>query len=78
MGCLKSKARADKSTDPEPVEILSIKKQYRAGEESGVQPYVMDFAERLAKDIVSRAVLQWAELEQRYSDIPYIEADCDS
>ncbi|KAL4617981.1 small membrane A-kinase anchor protein [Arapaima gigas] len=38
-----------------------------------VAPALLDYAERLSEDIVARAVQQWAELDSRYSDIPYIE-----
>ncbi|KAL4635620.1 small membrane A-kinase anchor protein [Arapaima gigas] len=47
-----------------------------AGPEVGpphVDPMLLDYAQRLSEEIVSRAVQQWAELDSRYSDIPYIE-----
>ncbi|XP_076016668.1 small membrane A-kinase anchor protein [Genypterus blacodes] len=40
-----------------------------------VNPVLLDFAQKLSEEIVARAVQQWAEVEHRYSDIPYIECD---
>lgn len=41
----------------------------------GVNPVLLDYAQRLSEEIVARAVQQWAEVDSRYSDIPYIECD---
>ncbi|KAL6054879.1 hypothetical protein STEG23_020103 [Scotinomys teguina] len=38
-------------------------------------PMVVEFAERLAKEIVQDAVQQWAGENIKYYDIPYIESD---
>ncbi|KPP56410.1 hypothetical protein Z043_125973 [Scleropages formosus] len=40
-----------------------------------VDPVLLDYAQRLSEEIVARAVQQWAELDGRYGDIPYIECD---
>uniref|UniRef100_A0AAY4EHZ5 Small membrane A-kinase anchor protein n=1 Tax=Denticeps clupeoides TaxID=299321 RepID=A0AAY4EHZ5_9TELE len=40
-----------------------------------VNPVLLDYAQRLSEEIVARAVQQWAEVDSRYSDIPYIECD---
>uniref|UniRef100_A0A3B4AD30 Small membrane A-kinase anchor protein n=1 Tax=Periophthalmus magnuspinnatus TaxID=409849 RepID=A0A3B4AD30_9GOBI len=40
-----------------------------------VSPALLDFAQRLSEEIVSRAVQQWVEVDRRYVDIPYIECD---
>uniref|UniRef100_A0A8C6T9S6 Small membrane A-kinase anchor protein n=1 Tax=Neogobius melanostomus TaxID=47308 RepID=A0A8C6T9S6_9GOBI len=40
-----------------------------------VNPVLLDYAQRLSEEIVARAVQQWAEVDRRYVDIPYIECD---
>ncbi len=40
-----------------------------------VNPVLLDYAQKLSEEIVARAVKQWAEVDSRYSDIPYIECD---
>lgn len=40
-----------------------------------VNPVLLDYAHKLSEEIVARAVQQWAEVDHRYSDIPYIECD---
>lgn len=40
-----------------------------------VNPVLLDYAQRLSEEIVSRAVQQWVEVDRRYIDIPYIECD---
>ncbi|CAL8240617.1 unnamed protein product [Merluccius merluccius] len=42
---------------------------------AGVHPALLEYAQRLSEEIVSRAVQQWADIDSRYSDIPYIECD---
>lgn len=44
-------------------------------ETSGVDVVLLEYAQRLSEDIVTRAVRQWAEVDRRYCDIPYIECD---
>ncbi|CAI9623720.1 unnamed protein product [Staurois parvus] len=38
-------------------------------------PVLLEYAERLSEEIVTKAVKQWAEVDRKYSDIPYIESD---
>ncbi|KAG9467414.1 hypothetical protein GDO78_014991 [Eleutherodactylus coqui] len=38
-------------------------------------PVLLEYAQRLSEDIVHKAVMQWAEVDSKYSDIPYIESD---
>ncbi|KAM4023871.1 small membrane A-kinase anchor protein [Anomaloglossus baeobatrachus] len=38
-------------------------------------PVLLEYAHRLSEEIVSKAVKQWAEVDSKYSDIPYIESD---
>lgn len=86
MGCVKSKcnkptqnsstvARADgvpgKERDEKGVQVYSEADQ----DASRVNPALLNYAQRLSEEIVSRAVQQWAEVDSRYSDIPYIECD---
>lgn len=89
MGCLKSKHRdaaqgacsmrsterkLGKGTRAERVALINS--EMGPEEESlPVDPVLLDYAQRLSEDIVARAVQQWAELDSRYSDIPYIECD---
>lgn len=42
---------------------------------ASVNPVLLEYAQRLSEEIVSRAVQQWADVDSRYSDIPYIECD---
>ncbi|KAG7282323.1 hypothetical protein CRUP_002711 [Coryphaenoides rupestris] len=42
---------------------------------AGVNTVLLEYAQRLSEEIVSRAVQQWADVDSRYSDIPYIECD---
>lgn len=38
-------------------------------------PVLLEYAHWLSEEIVNKAVKQWAEVESKYSDIPYIESD---
>lgn len=38
-------------------------------------PVLLEYAHRLSEEIVNKAVKQWAEVDSKYSDIPYIESD---
>lgn len=87
MGCVKSKCnkptqnsgmlkRADgvepgKERDENGVQVYSEADQ----DASRVDPVLLDYAQKLSEEILSRAVQQWAEVDSRYSDIPYIECD---
>lgn len=42
---------------------------------SRVDQVLLDYAQKLSEEIVARAVQQWAEVDSRYSDIPFIECD---
>ncbi|XDV30125.1 hypothetical protein PO909_033110 [Leuciscus waleckii] len=87
MGCMKSKHRdpTQNSGSTEKVDGKSGKQGEKAVlvfSEIGsmedpvlVNPVLMDYAQRLSEEIVARAVQQWAEVDSRYSDIPYIECD---
>ncbi|KAK9969128.1 hypothetical protein ABG768_027328 [Culter alburnus] len=87
MGCMKSKHRdpTQNSSSSEKVDGKSGKQGDKAAlvfseigsmEDSvGVNPVLLDYAQRLSEEIVARAVQQWAEVDSRYSDIPYIECD---
>ncbi|XP_039525122.1 small membrane A-kinase anchor protein [Pimephales promelas] len=87
MGCMKSKHRdpTQNSVSTEKVDGKSGKQGEKAVlvfSEIGsmedpvlVNPVLMDYAQRLSEEIVARAVQQWAEVDSRYSDIPYIECD---
>ena len=36
---------------------------------------LLEYAQRLSEEIIARAVHQWVEVDNRHSDIPYIECD---
>ncbi|XP_063067922.1 small membrane A-kinase anchor protein-like [Engraulis encrasicolus] len=36
---------------------------------------LMDFAQRMAEEIMAMAMQQWKELDRRFGDIPYIDTD---
>ncbi|XP_076119811.1 small membrane A-kinase anchor protein [Alosa pseudoharengus] len=88
MGCVKSK-KSDPTQNANSVERVDGKVGMQGGErtvlvdsETGpaqdsprVNPVLLDYAQRLSEEIVTRAVQQWAEVDSRYSDIPYIECD---
>ncbi|XP_061089426.1 small membrane A-kinase anchor protein-like [Conger conger] len=89
MGCIKSKHRdavqgacslrsanrnPGKGTRAERVALINADMGPEE-EPLAVDPALLDYAQRLSEDIVARAVQQWAEVDSRYSDIPYIECD---
>ncbi|XP_041725689.1 small membrane A-kinase anchor protein-like [Coregonus clupeaformis] len=88
MGCVKSK-KSDLTQYTNSVEKVDGKPGKRQGEnpllvhlEKGsgedsarVDPILLEYAQRLSEEIVARAVQQWVEVDNRYSDIPYIECD---
>ncbi|XP_072541560.1 small membrane A-kinase anchor protein [Salminus brasiliensis] len=88
MGCVKSK-HSEATQNSESVERVDGRPGRKRGEkailvyaETGsaedsprVNPVLLDYAQRLSEEIVARAVQQWAEVDSRYSDIPYIECD---
>ncbi|KAL2302542.1 hypothetical protein Nmel_009971 [Mimus melanotis] len=85
MGCIKSKAAFQGSNTVqderiggggegctgEKSSLLAVKAEER-GPSSTI---VLDYAQRLSRDILEQAVKQWAVTESRYSDIPFIESD---
>nr|XP_015214770.1 PREDICTED: small membrane A-kinase anchor protein [Lepisosteus oculatus]XP_015214771.1 PREDICTED: small membrane A-kinase anchor protein [Lepisosteus oculatus]XP_015214772.1 PREDICTED: small membrane A-kinase anchor protein [Lepisosteus oculatus]XP_015214773.1 PREDICTED: small membrane A-kinase anchor protein [Lepisosteus oculatus]XP_015214774.1 PREDICTED: small membrane A-kinase anchor protein [Lepisosteus oculatus]XP_015214775.1 PREDICTED: small membrane A-kinase anchor protein [Lepisoste len=89
MGCIKSKqnnltqnASSMEKADGKPKKYLDenaalVNSETRQGEEGSlrVNPGLLDYAQRLSEEIVAKAVQQWAEVDSRYSDIPYIESD---
>ncbi|KAG9271726.1 small membrane A-kinase anchor protein [Astyanax mexicanus] len=89
MGCVKSK-RSEPTQNSASAERVDGRPGRKRGEkallvyaETGsseedsprVNPVLLDYAQRLSEEIVARAVQQWAEVDSRYSDIPYIECD---
>ncbi|XP_048835535.1 small membrane A-kinase anchor protein-like [Brienomyrus brachyistius] len=88
MGCVKSK-RASQTSGANSAAKVDGRPESQGGEKAvlvsaevgpgqdspRVNAVLLDYAERLSEDILSRAVQQWAELDSRYSDIPYIECD---
>ncbi|XP_008944697.1 PREDICTED: small membrane A-kinase anchor protein [Merops nubicus] len=46
-----------------------------AGGRSASSALVLDYAQRLSREILEQAVQQWAVTESKYSDIPFIESD---
>ncbi|XP_016375678.1 small membrane A-kinase anchor protein-like [Sinocyclocheilus rhinocerous] len=87
MGCMKSKHRdpTQNSSSSEKVDgkpgkqgekAVLVFSEIGSMEDPGwVNPVLLDYAQRLSVEIVARAVQQWAEVDSRYSDIPYIECD---
>lgn len=88
MGCVKSKCSkpAQNSGTVEKEDSKSGKEQgekavlvnSEVGADQDMQrvnPVLLEYAQRLSEEIVTRAVQQWAEVDSRYSDIPYIECD---
>lgn len=39
---------------------------------------LLDYAQRMAEEIVALAVRQWDELDRQFRDIPYIDSDLSS
>lgn len=91
MGCVKSRqidssaaqdANSTEGVDRKAGARSRGEKAYLVHSEMGsadgspqVTPALLEYAQRLSEEIVSRAVQQWAEIDSRYSDIPYIECD---
>lgn len=88
MGCIKSKQR-DRRENGKPLEKAAGPQGQHADEEAAlvtaeagpgqdspkIDPVLLDYAQRLSEEIVARAVQQWAAVDSRYGDIPYIECD---
>lgn len=88
MGCVKSKRNdlASQNANSEKLEgrnkVMRGEKAYLVYSETGsvesspqVNPVLLEYAQKLSEEIVTRAVQQWVEVDSRYSDIPYIECD---
>ncbi|XP_066544020.1 small membrane A-kinase anchor protein [Amia ocellicauda] len=89
MGCIKSKqnnrtqnANSVEKADGKPKKcvdekatLVNAEAQQDGAGSPQVNPVLLDYAQRLSEEIVSKAVQQWAEVDSRYSDIPYIESD---
>ncbi|XP_061647821.1 small membrane A-kinase anchor protein-like [Phyllopteryx taeniolatus] len=76
MGCIKSK-RSATSADSEAARARS-EKTYLVHSEDGsprADTALLEYAQKLSEEIMARAVQQWAEVDRRYGDIPYIECD---
>ncbi|NXC80658.1 SMAKA protein, partial [Cercotrichas coryphoeus] len=85
MGCIKSKA-AFQGSNAVQDERIGAGGEGCAGEKSSLlalkaeergpsSTLVLDYAQRLSRDILEQAVRQWAVTESKYSDIPFIESD---
>ncbi|NXE97857.1 SMAKA protein, partial [Menura novaehollandiae] len=85
MGCIKSKA-AFQGSNAIPDERIGGGNEGCTGEKSSLlavpvqekgpsSAAVLDYAQRLSRDILEQAVKQWAVTESKYSDIPFIESD---
>ncbi|NWV58409.1 SMAKA protein, partial [Daphoenositta chrysoptera] len=85
MGCIKSKA-AFQGSNAVQDERLGGGSEGCAGEKSSLlaveaeargpqSATVLDYAQRLSREILEQAVQQWALTESKYSDIPFIESD---
>ncbi|NWT86562.1 SMAKA protein, partial [Lanius ludovicianus] len=85
MGCIKSKA-AFQGSNAVQDERIGGGSEGCAGEKSSLllvkaeekgpsSTLVLDYAQRLSREILEQAVKQWAVTESKYSDIPFIESD---
>ncbi|KAM7407835.1 hypothetical protein PAMA_003548 [Pampus argenteus] len=89
MGCVKSKRSDSAAQNANATEKLDGKtkgtkdeKAYlvhsemdSAEDSPKVNPALLEYAQKLSEEIVTRAVQQWVEVDRRYGDIPYIECD---
>ncbi|NXI75881.1 SMAKA protein, partial [Rhipidura dahli] len=85
MGCIKSKAAFQGSNAVQDEKIggggeggageksslLAVKAEERGPSSAAV----LEYAQRLSREILEQAVKQWAVTESKYSDIPFIESD---
>ncbi|NWH88912.1 SMAKA protein, partial [Aegithalos caudatus] len=84
MGCIKSKAAfqgagavqdervgGGEGCGGEKSSLLAV----QAEEKGPSSSMVLDYAQRLSREILEQAVKQWAVTESKYSDIPFIESD---
>lgn len=91
MGCFGSKdnfpdqdhsfdGKAVLVLDPVVDESTALLRDYDGGFMKGSPPaptanLLLDYAQRMAEEIVALAVRQWNELDRQYRDIPYIDSD---
>lgn len=85
MGCIKSKAALQSSSAVQDEQIRagsaggtgekSSLLAEQAEERGPSSPLVLEYAQRLSRDILEQALRQWAVTESKYSDIPFIESD---
>ncbi|XP_072768112.1 small membrane A-kinase anchor protein isoform X2 [Nerophis lumbriciformis] len=80
MGCVKSKggsyAEQDgRRTRGDKAHLVRSESGLVEISSPGVDPALLDYAQKLSEEIMTRAVQQWVEVDRRYSDIPYIECD---
>ncbi|NXP32306.1 SMAKA protein, partial [Leiothrix lutea] len=85
MGCIKSKAAFQGSGAVQDERVgaggegcggeKSSLLAARAEERGPSSAMVLDYAQRLSREILEQAVRQWAVTESKYSDIPFIESD---
>ncbi|XP_077392931.1 small membrane A-kinase anchor protein [Festucalex cinctus] len=76
MGCVKSKrsaSDADRTRRGEKAYLVRSDADDDASPRA--DPALLDYAQKLSEEIMARAVQQWAEVDRRYGDIPYIECD---
>ncbi|XP_077436740.1 small membrane A-kinase anchor protein [Vanacampus margaritifer] len=76
MGCVKSKRSASRA-DGEAARTRGDKAYLVRSEDASprADPALLEYAQKLSEEIMARAVQQWAEVDRRYGDIPYIECD---
>ncbi|MBN3288929.1 SMAKA protein, partial [Polyodon spathula] len=89
MGCIKSKhsnlaenanlvektdSKENKSSEDKTA-LVNSELHCRDNGSALVNPMLLDYAQRLSEEIVRQAVQQWAVVDSRYSNIPYIESD---
>ncbi|OCT63926.1 hypothetical protein XELAEV_18045022mg [Xenopus laevis] len=89
MGCIKSKQdctvhktiqltrnqEKDEMHNKELVGLVQANQEDSKLCSCSASPLLLEYAHRLSEDIVNKAVRQWAEVDSKYSDIPYIESD---
>ncbi|KAE8580039.1 hypothetical protein XENTR_v10024282 [Xenopus tropicalis] len=89
MGCIKSKQECnlhktirlkrnkenDEMHNKEKVCLVQANQEDSKFCSCTASPLLLEYAHRLSEDIVNKAVRQWAEVDSKYSDIPYIESD---
>uniref|UniRef100_A0A8C5QH45 Small membrane A-kinase anchor protein n=1 Tax=Leptobrachium leishanense TaxID=445787 RepID=A0A8C5QH45_9ANUR len=89
MGCIKSKQNyavhntvyvdsnheTEGSNVEEKIALVQANQVENKKDVLTTNPILLEYAHRLSEEIVNKAVKQWAEVDMKYSDIPYIESD---